>query len=71
MKKALKGNCFADVKEVKQKIAEALKGIKISKFKTDLNIAKNISIHVLHETESTLKETEVYTCKDRNTTFCK
>ena len=33
MKKALKGKHFADVEEVKQKIAEALKGIKINKFK--------------------------------------
>ena len=33
MKKVLKGKCFADVEEVKQKTAEALKGIKIDKFK--------------------------------------
>ena len=33
MKKVLKGNCFADVEEVKQKTAEALKGIKIDEFK--------------------------------------
>ena len=33
MKKILKGKCFADVEEVKQKMAEALKGIKIDKFK--------------------------------------
>ena len=39
MKKVLKGKCFADVKEVKkqnpnkQKMAEALKGIKIDEFK--------------------------------------
>ena len=34
MKKALlKGKRFADVEEVKQKPAEALKGIKINKFK--------------------------------------
>ena len=31
--KVLKGKHFADVEEVKQKITEALKGIKISKFK--------------------------------------
>ena len=30
--KSLKGKCFADVEEVKQKMAEALKGIKIAKF---------------------------------------
>ena len=29
----LHGKCFADVEEVKQKTAEALKGIKIDKFK--------------------------------------
>ena len=33
MKKVLKGKCFADVEEVKQKTAEALKGIKIDEFK--------------------------------------
>ena len=33
MKKALKGKCFADEEEVKQKMAEALKGIKIDEFK--------------------------------------
>ena len=33
MKKILKGKCFADVEEVKQKTAEALKGIKIDEFK--------------------------------------
>ena len=33
MKKVLKGKCFADVEEVKQKTAEALKGIKINQFK--------------------------------------
>ena len=30
--KALKGKCFADVEEVKQKMAGALKGIKINEF---------------------------------------
>ena len=34
MKGVLKGKCFANVQEVKQKMAEALKGIKIDKFKT-------------------------------------
>ena len=34
MKKALKGKCFDDVEEVKQKMAGALKVIKINKFKT-------------------------------------
>ena len=33
MKKVLKGKSFADVEEIKQKTAEALKGIKIDKFK--------------------------------------
>ena len=33
MKKVIKGKCFANVEEVKQKMAEALKGIKIDKFK--------------------------------------
>ena len=33
MKKVLKGKYFADTEEVKQKMAEALKGIKIDEFK--------------------------------------
>ena len=33
MKKVLKGKHFASVEEVKQKMAEALKGIKIQEFK--------------------------------------
>ena len=33
MKKILKGKCFADVEEVKEKMAEALEGIKINEFK--------------------------------------
>ena len=33
MKKGLKGTCFADVEELKQKMAEALKSIKINEFK--------------------------------------
>ena len=33
MTNILKGKGFADVEEVKQKMAEALKGIKINKFK--------------------------------------
>ena len=33
MEKIFKGECFASVKEVKQKTAEALKSIKVDKFK--------------------------------------
>ena len=33
MKKVLKGKCFADVEEMKQKMAEALRDIKTDKFK--------------------------------------
>ena len=33
MKRVLKGKCFADVEEAKQKMAEVLKGIKITEFK--------------------------------------
>ena len=36
MKKVLKGKHFADVEEVKQKTAEALKGTKINEFKNCL-----------------------------------
>ena len=60
MKNVLKGKRFADVEEVKQKTAEALKGIKINEFKTRFEQwKKNISIGVLHQMEGTLKVTEV------------
>ena len=41
MKKVLKWKHFADVEEVKQKTAEALKGIKIYKFKNCFEQWKN------------------------------
>ena len=50
VKKVLKGKCFANVEEVKQKMAKALKGIKMGEFK---NIATMFS--VLQQMESTLK----------------
>ena len=50
---------FADVEEVKQKMAEAIKGIKIEEFKNCFEQCKNISIDVLHQTEGTLKVTDV------------
>ena len=60
MKKVLKGTGFADVEEVKQQTVEALKGIKINKFKNCFEQwKKNVSIHVLHQMKSTLKVTEV------------
>ena len=59
MKKVLKGKHFADVEEVKQKTAEALKGIKINKFKNCSEQWKKVSIGVLHQMESTVKVTEV------------
>ena len=37
MKKVLKGKCFAIVEEPKQKVAEALKGIKIDNFRKSLD----------------------------------
>ena len=40
MKNVLKRKHFADVEEVKQKMAEALKGIKIKEFKTVLSSGK-------------------------------
>ena len=55
----LEGRCFANVEELKQKMVEALKGIKIDKFKTVLSSGKNVSIGVLHQMESTMKVAEV------------
>ena len=58
------------LEEVKQKTAEALKGIKIDEFKKCFEyFEKNVSIGVLHQMESTLKVTEAETCKDKYTTF--
>ena len=59
MKKVLKGNRVADVDEVKQKMTEAPKGIRIDKFKNCLSSGKNISLGVLHPVERTLRVTEV------------
>ena len=59
MKNILKRKHFVDVEEVKQKMAEALKGTKINKFKNCFEQWKNVSIGVLHQMESTLKVTEV------------
>ena len=41
MKNVLKGKRFANVEEVKQKMAEALKGIKIDEFKNSFEKAEN------------------------------
>ena len=64
IKGVLKEKCFANMEEVKQKMAEALKGIKIDEFQnrflpTDEQWGKKVSIGVLHQMESTLKVTEV------------
>ena len=59
MKKILKGKCFAHVEEVKQKVAKALRGIKIDEFENYFEQWKNILIGVLHQVESTLKVIEV------------
>ena len=59
MKQFLKGKRFADVEEVKQKMAKALKGIKIDEFKNFSEQWKKVLIGVLHQMESTLKVTEV------------
>ena len=59
MKKVLKGKCFADVGEVKQKMA-ALKRIKIDEFKNWFEQwEKKVSIGALHQIENTLKVHEV------------
>ena len=47
------------MEEVKQKMAEALKDIKIDKFKTVLSSGKNVSIGASPQMESTLNVTEV------------
>ena len=47
------------MEEVKQKMAEALKGIKIDGLQNCFEQWKNISIGVLYQMESTLKVTEI------------
>ena len=59
MKKVLKGKHFADVEEVKEKIAEPLTGIKNNKFKNCFEQWEKVSIGALHHMKSTLKVTEV------------
>ena len=59
MKKVLKGKHLTNVEEVKQKTAEALKGIEIDELKNCFEQWRNISIGVLHQMEGTLKVTEV------------
>ena len=56
--KSPKWKCFAEVEEVKQKMAEALIGIKIDEFKNCFKQWEKVS-GVLHQMESTLKVTEV------------
>ena len=46
MIKILKGKCFANVEETKQKMAEALKGIKMDTFKNHLELLGKMSEQV-------------------------
>ena len=71
MEKVLKGKHFTNVQEMKQKMAEALKGIKVNEFKNCLSSGNNVSIGALHQMERTLKVTDDYTCKNKYTTFYK
>ena len=71
MKKILKGKCFANVQEAKQKIVEAVKGIETDEFKNCFEQWKNLSICVLHQMESTLKVTEVETRRNKYKIFYK
>ena len=50
---------MADVEEVKQNMAEELKGIKINEVKNCFKQWKKVSIGVFHALESTWKVTEV------------
>ena len=59
MTKDLKVKHFADVEEMKQKTAEALKGLKIDKFKNGCEQWKKTSRRVLHQMERALNVSEV------------
>ena len=53
MKKVFKGKCFANVEEVRQKMAEALKGIKTDEFRNCFEQwEKNVFIGRLHQMEN-------------------
>ena len=71
VKNVHKGKCFADVEEVKQKTAETLKSIKIDESNCFEQWKKNVSIGILHQMESTLKVTGVWTYKKKPTIFYK
>ena len=68
MKKVLKGKSFAHVEEAKQKITEVLKASTLMRSKL-LSSGKNVSGGALHQTESTLKVTEISICKHKYTIF--
>ena len=59
MKIVLIGKHFADMEEMKQKMAEALKASKWRSSKTVLSSRKNVSIGVLHQMEGIFKVTKV------------
>ena len=59
MKKFIKEKYFTNVEEMKEKKAEALKGIKTNKFKNCFEQGQKNLIVVLHQMESTSKVTEV------------
>ena len=59
MKKVLKGKQLAAVEKVKQKTAEALKGIKIKEFTSCFQQWENVLIGALNQMESTLNMAEV------------
>ena len=58
MKSILKGKSFADVEELKQKMAETLKDIKINKFKNCFEQWKSVD-RCLASNADILKGTEV------------
>ena len=59
MTKVLQEKCFADVEEMKQKTAEALKASKMDKFKNCFEQWRNVWISVLYQMQRTLKATKV------------
>ena len=56
---------------MKQKIVEAIKGIKSHEFKNCFEQWEKVLIGILHQMESTLKVTEIYICKGKYTIFSK
>jgi hypothetical protein len=68
MKRDLKGKCFQNVEEVREKTAEALKAVTLQEFQNCLNNGKNGG-SVLLLKESILKVIKLWKCSEKYMIF--